>query len=105
MIKSRKLILYPNKAQEEFFELCFRYSRRTWNFFYFREQFLKKAIYLGRYIVPKGTLYNFRLGNELKDNKDDLDKKVDSRIKNMVEKNYKEAKKAAFKNKVHIKPK
>lgn len=82
VIKGRIIRLYPKKEEKEFFNLCFRFSNRAWN--------ICHANYLAHTQAKKYNLNpNYRNdGKSITHNKDELDKKADSKIKNYVTKAY-----------------
>ena len=89
-MKGRIIRLYPKKEQIEFFNLCFRFNNRAWN--------MCHANKLAHYQAKKNNLNppypNY--GKSITNNKDELDKKADSKIKNYVVKAYNQAWKKHF---------
>jgi len=81
-MKGRIIRLYPKKEEINFFSLCFRFSNRAWN--------MCHANYLAHAQAKKYNLNpNYRNdGKSITNNKDNLDKKADSKIKNYVTKAY-----------------
>jgi putative transposase len=84
-MKGRIIRLYPKKEEKKYFSLCFRFSNRAWN--------ICHANYLAHRQAKKCNLNpTFRNdGKSITNNKDDLDKKADSKIKNYVTKSYNQA--------------
>jgi len=84
-MKGRIIRLYPKKEEKEFFSLCFRFSNRAWN--------ICHANYLAHVQAKKYNLNpDYRDdGKSITNNKDELDKKADSKIKNYTVKAYSQA--------------
>jgi putative transposase len=82
VMKGRIIRLYPKKDEKEFFSMCFRFSNRAWN--------ICHANYLAHTQAKKYNLNpGYRNdGKSITNNKDDLDKKADSKIKNYAVKAY-----------------
>jgi putative transposase len=81
-LKGRVIRLHPKKEEIVFFNLCFRFSNRAWN--------MCHANYLAHKQAKENNLNpTYRNdGKSITNNKDELDKKADSKIKNYVVKDY-----------------
>jgi putative transposase len=81
---ARKIRLYPNTKQKEFFERCFRFSNKAWNICHSMKMESLEVLYIFR------NKYN-DYGKAVTASKDSIDKKADSKIKNYVVKAYNNA--------------
>jgi putative transposase len=93
-MKGRIIRLYPKKEEIEYFNLCFRFNNRAWN--------ICHANYLAYLQAKKNNLNpGYRNdGKSITNNKDELDRKADSKIKNYVVKAYNQAWKKHYTEKV-----
>jgi len=82
VMKGRIIRLYPKKEEKEFFSRCFRFSNRAWNMCH--QNYLAHT-QAKKYNLNPGYRND---GKSITNNKDDLDKKADSKIKNYVVKAY-----------------
>jgi hypothetical protein len=85
VVKGRIIRLYPRKSEKEFFNFCFRFCNRAWN-----------MCHVNFLVHAQAKKYNLNpdYRNDRKsitNNKDVLDRKADSKIKNYVVRAYSQA--------------
>ncbi|GAA5819836.1 MAG: IS200/IS605 family element transposase accessory protein TnpB [Methanobrevibacter sp. CfCl-M3] len=109
--KARKVRLYPNKQQKEFFNNCFQFSIRAWNTCHSTHQKYEYRIAPNCFVFNKTDGDKFKTvickieQSEITKNKNEYDRLADSKIKNYVGKAYKNAWKKYFNEAKAGKPK
>ena len=99
VMKGRVIRLYPKDREKEFFNLCFRFNNRAWNICHANQIAYRQA-------QQNNLMPNYpNHGKSITNNKDNLDKKADSKIKNYVVKAYNQGWKKYYTEKNVNKPK
>ena len=98
VMKGREIRLCPREKEKMFFQQCFRFKNRSWN--------MCHENYLAHKQAKKCNLNppNRNDGKSITNNKDQIDKKADSKIKNYVVKSYNQSWKKYYKEKGVAKP-
>ncbi|MDR1820523.1 MAG: transposase [Methanobrevibacter sp.] len=106
---ARKVRLYPNEEQKEFFNNCFQFSNRAWNICHESYRKYEYRIAPNCFIFNKQDNNRFHknfsnYGQAITRSKNEYDKLADSKIKNYIVKSYNNAWKKYYNEKKAGKP-